>query len=129
VPVDPDLVRISPLYVEGGLRDGAALLRLPDPPTAVFTANDLQAFGVYEAARQAGLRIPEDLSVVGFDDLSFTQWAGPPMTTVRQPLVQMGAAAASLVLELAAGEEPRSTRVELATMLVLRQSTAPPRAR
>jgi LacI family xylobiose transport system transcriptional regulator len=66
--------------------------------------------------------------VVGFDDLSFTQWAGPPMTTVRQPLVQMGAAAASLVLELARGEEPRSTRVELATALVVRQSTGPPPA-
>ncbi|MEU6425020.1 LacI family DNA-binding transcriptional regulator [Microbispora sp. NPDC046973] len=127
VPVDPELVRISTLYVEGGLRDGAELLRLPDPPTAVFTANDLQALGVYEAARRAGLRIPEDLSVVGFDDLSFTQWAGPPMTTVRQPLVQMGAAAARMVLALADGERLEQHRVELATTLVVRESTAPPR--
>jgi DNA-binding LacI/PurR family transcriptional regulator len=126
--VDPDLVRPSILYVEGGLRDGAELLRLPDPPTAIVTANDLQAFGVYEAARQAGVRIPEDLSVVGFDDLSFTQWAGPPMTTVRQPLVHMGAAAANLVLSLARGDEPDSTRIELATTLIVRQSTAPPQA-
>lgn len=127
VPVEQDLVRVSTLYVEGGLRDGAALLALPDPPTAVFTANDLQAFGVYEAARQAGLRIPEDLSVVGFDDLSFTRWAGPPMTTVRQPLVRMGAAAADLVLAMARGEDLESTRIELATTLVVRQSTAAPR--
>ena len=126
-PVDPDLVRPSILYVEGGLRDGAELLRLPDPPTAIVTANDLQAFGVYEAARQAGVRIPEDLSVVGFDDLSFTQWAGPPMTTVRQPLVHMGAAAANLVLSLARGDELDSTRIELATTLIVRQSTAAPR--
>ncbi|WP_152990325.1 LacI family DNA-binding transcriptional regulator [Sphaerimonospora mesophila] len=126
-PVDPDLVRISTLYVEGGLRDGAELLRLPDPPTAIFTANDLQALGVYEAARQAGLRIPEDLSVVGFDDLPFTQWAGPALTTVRQPLVQMGAAAAKMVVALANGEELEQHRVELATTLTLRQSTAPPR--
>ena len=125
-PVDPELVRSSILYVEGGLRDGAELLRMPDPPTAIVTANDLQAFGVYEAARQAGVRIPEDLSVVGFDDLSFTQWAGPPMTTVRQPLVHMGAAAANLVLSLARGEELESTRIELATTLIVRQSTAPP---
>lgn len=127
VPVDPDLVRISTLYVEGGLRDGAELLRLPDPPTAIFTANDLQALGVYEAARQAGLRIPEDLSVVGFDDLPFTQWAGPALTTVRQPLVQMGAAAAEMIVALANGEELEQHRVELATTLTLRQSTAPPR--
>ncbi|MEV4326082.1 LacI family DNA-binding transcriptional regulator [Microbispora rosea] len=127
VPVDSELVRVSTLYVEGGLRDGAELLRLPDPPTAVFCANDLQALGVYEAARRAGARIPEDLSVVGFDDLSFTQWAGPPMTTVRQPLVQMGAAAARMVLALAQGERLEQHRVELATALVVRESTAPPR--
>ncbi len=127
VPVGPDLVRISTLYVEGGLRDGLELLRRPDPPTAIFTANDLQALGIYEAARQLGVRIPQDLSVVGFDDLSFTQWSGPPMTTVRQPLVQMGAAAADLVLELASGRQPDSNRIELATTLVIRQSTAPPR--
>ncbi|MEN3534736.1 LacI family DNA-binding transcriptional regulator [Microbispora sp. ZYX-F-249] len=128
VPVDPALVRVSTLYVEGGLRDGTELLRLPDPPTAVFAANDLQALGVYEAARRAGLRIPEDLSVVGFDDLSFTQWTGPPMTTVRQPLVQMGAAAARMVLALADGGHLEQHRVELATTLVVRESTAPPRS-
>ncbi len=127
VPASPDLVRISTLYVEGGLRDGLELLRRPDPPTAIFAANDLQALGIYEAARQLGVRIPQDLSVIGFDDLSFTQWSGPPMTTVRQPLVQMGAAAADLVLELASGRQPDSNRIELATTLVIRQSTAPPR--
>jgi DNA-binding LacI/PurR family transcriptional regulator len=129
VPVDPDLVRISTLYVEGGLRDGAELLRLAEPPTAVFTANDLQAIGVYEAARRAGLRVPDDLSIVGFDDVSFAQWTGPPLTTVRQPLAEMGATAANLVVSLAAGHRPEHTRVELATSLVVRESTAPPRSR
>jgi LacI family transcriptional regulator, xylobiose transport system transcriptional regulator len=127
VPLDEDLVRVSTLYVEGGLSDGADLLRLPDPPTAIFTANDLQAHGVYEAARQAGVRIPQDLSVVGFDDLPFSRWAGPPMTTVRQPLVEMGAAAAEMLVELAGGGQPGQTRLELATELIVRQSTAPPR--
>jgi DNA-binding LacI/PurR family transcriptional regulator len=126
IPVDPDLVRVGTLYVEGGLHVARALLDRPDPPTAVFTANDLQAFGVYEAARQAGVRIPQELSVVGFDDLPFTRWAGPPMTTVRQPLTRMGAAAAELVIALAEGETPEDKRIELATTLVVRQSTAPP---
>ena len=126
LPVDPDLIRDSTLYVEGGLRDGAALLAGPNPPTAVFTANDLQAHGVYEAARRAGVRIPEELSVVGFDDLPFSRWAGPPLTTVRQPLAEMGAAAAELVVALARGEQPRHTRLELATELVVRESTARP---
>lgn len=129
IPVDPDLVRISTLYVEGGLADGADLLRMPIPPTAIFTANDLQAHGVYEAARQAGVRIPEELSVVGFDDLAFSRWAGPPMTTVRQPLEDMGAAAAELLLDLAAGVRPPHTRLELSTELIVRQSTASPAVR
>lgn len=128
VPVDPALVLSRPLYVEGGCDAAGALLEMPDPPTAIFTANDLQALGVYEAARQAGLRIPEDLSVIGFDDLPFTQWVGPPMTTVRQPLMRMGSTAADLVLALALGERTECDRIELPTTLVLRQSTAPPRA-
>lgn len=127
VPMDPDLVRISTLYVEGGLADGRELLAMPDPPTAIFAANDLQALGVYEAARQAGVRIPAELSVVGFDDLSFTRWSGPPMTTVRQPLEQMGATAARMIIDLAAGQSPDQRRIELATELVVRESTAPPR--
>jgi LacI family xylobiose transport system transcriptional regulator len=128
VPVDRELTRISVLYGEGGLRDGRELLALPYPPTAIFTANDLQALGVYEAAREAGVRIPEDLSVVGFDDLPLVRWAGPPLTTVRQPLADMGATAARLVLAIAHGEQPAQTRVELATTLIVRESTAPPRA-
>jgi DNA-binding LacI/PurR family transcriptional regulator len=127
IEVDPRMVRDSTLYVEGGLRDGTALLALPEPPTAIFTANDLQAHGVYEAARRAGVRIPEDLSVVGFDDLPFSQWAVPPMTTVRQPLAEMGAAATELVLDLAAGRRARHDRLELATELIVRESSTPPR--
>jgi DNA-binding LacI/PurR family transcriptional regulator len=126
VPVDPDLVRIGPLYVDGARQDAAALLRLPRPPTAVFTTNDLQAHGVYEAARRAGVAIPGQLSVVGFDDLPFTRWAGPPMTTVRQPLTLMGATAARMVVALAGGERLDQHRVELTTELVVRESTAPP---
>jgi LacI family transcriptional regulator len=95
----------------------------------VFAGSDLQALGVYEAARAAGLRIPEDLSVVGFDDLPVAQWVGPPLTTVRQPLQDMAAAGTRLAITLARGEEPEHRRIELATTLVVRQSTAPPRQR
>jgi DNA-binding LacI/PurR family transcriptional regulator len=129
VKVPSDLVRVGRFYFEDGLAIGRELLALKAPPTAVFCGNDLQALGVYEAARQAGVRIPEDLSVVGFDDLEFTRWAGPPMTTVRQPLVEMGATAAELVLTLAGGGTPAQHRVELATELIVRESTAPPKAR
>jgi LacI family xylobiose transport system transcriptional regulator len=129
VPLDERLVGIGQWFAfEDGLNHGRELLRSPDAPTAVLCGNDLQALGVYEAARQAGLRIPEDLSVVGFDDITAGRWSGPPLTTVRQPMVEMGATATQLVLALAAGQPLAQTRIELATSLIVRDSTAPPRA-
>lgn len=129
VPFDEALVRTGAFRFDQGLVLGGELLSLPDPPTAIVCGNDLQALGVYEAARLRGVRIPHDLSVVGFDDMENTIWCGPPMTTVRQPLSAMGSVAARLVLDLAAGKQLTQTRVELATTLVVRESTAPPTRR
>ncbi|MFF7646246.1 substrate-binding domain-containing protein [Streptomyces canus] len=112
---------------ETGLHGATALLGLPEPPTAIFAGNDEIALGVIEAARARGLRIPEDLSVVGFDDTSLAQMASPPLTTVRQPLREMGAAALRIALQLVNGEKTESHHIELATELVVRASTAPPR--
>lgn len=124
--LDDSLVRIGSWFsFEDGYGHARDLLRLADPPTAVVCGNDLQAFGVYEAARRAGVRIPDDLSVVGFDDVSYARWCGPPLTTVQQPFAELGATAAWLVLALAAGEAVTETRIELATTLVVRESTAP----
>ncbi|MFC5911115.1 LacI family DNA-binding transcriptional regulator [Streptacidiphilus monticola] len=123
---DPELVRSGDFSHETGHALGLELLGRRHPPTAVFAGDDLQALGVYQAARELGLRIPEDLSVVGFDDLPLTRWVGPPLTTVRQPLTEMAEAATRLVLDLARGREPGATRVDLATSLVIRESTAPP---
>ncbi|WBP84702.1 LacI family DNA-binding transcriptional regulator [Kitasatospora cathayae] len=127
IPYDPELVREGDFHHESGRRLGLELLRLPDRPTAVFAGNDLQALGLYEAARELGLRIPEDLSVVGFDDLPLARWVGPPLTTVRQPLTEMAETATRLVIDLARGVRPGTLRVDLATSLVERSSTAPPR--
>ena len=95
----------------------------------MFAGSDETALGVIETARARGLRIPEDLSVVGFDDTPVARLAAPPLTTVRQPLREMGAVAVRTALRLAAGERPYSHHVELATELVVRRSTAPPPAR
>ncbi|MDT0345743.1 LacI family DNA-binding transcriptional regulator [Streptomyces litchfieldiae] len=124
---DPELIRTGDFKVADGVTHTRELLRLPDPPTAVFACNDGQALGVYRAAAEAGLRVPQDLSVVGFDDLYPAQWLAPPLTTVRQPLTEMGAAAAGMAVTLANGEPLAQRRVELATELVIRESTAPPR--
>ncbi len=125
VAVDPAYVRYGNFHVDSGIREARSLLRLPVRPTAIFAANDLQALGVYQAARERRLHIPEDLSVIGFDDLPVATWVGPPLTTIRQPLVQMAATAARMALRLARGEQLGQTRVELATELVVRESTAP----
>ena len=116
-------------YHESGFTGGRQFLGLPEPPTAVFASSDQMAFGVYEAARQHGLRVPSDLSIVGFDDLPEAPWASPPLTTVRQPLAEMGGLAARTVLRLVRGEPIETLRIELSTQLVVRESTAPPRAR
>jgi DNA-binding LacI/PurR family transcriptional regulator len=118
LPVDQQLIRWGTFHLEAGYEEGQALLSLPEPPTAIFAGSDLQAFGVYEAARELGVKIPTQLSVIGFDDLPMARWVGPPLTTIRQPLMEMAATAARLVLGL--GEEQR---IELATTLVVRQST------
>jgi len=129
VPIEPALVRSGDFHVEGGYDSGLELLRLPEPPTAVFAGSDLQALGVYEAARELGVRIPGELSVVGYDDLPVARWVGPPLTTVHQPLAEMAEMAARMVITMSRGAEPVTRRLDLATSLVVRQSTAPPPAR
>ena len=127
IPFDPELVRHGDFHHEGGFVRGGELLALASPPTAIFAGSDQQAFGVYEAARQRGLRVPQDLSVVGFDDLPVARWVSPPLTTVRQPLAEMGRAAAHMLGDLIEGVPLRSSRVELSTELTVRESTAAPR--
>jgi LacI family transcriptional regulator len=121
---DQRLLRHGDFQHEGGFRRGGELLDLAEPPTAIFAGSDQQALGVYEAARQRGLRIPQDLSVVGFDDLPTARWVSPPLTTVRQPLADMGRVAAEMLGSLIEGIPLRSQRVELATELIVRESAA-----
>lgn len=126
LPFDPALVRYGDFTHEPAFRHALDLLRLPEPPTAVFAGNDQQALSTYRAAATLGLRIPDDLSVVGFDDLPFADWVTPRLTTVRTPLADMAALAARMVLQLIGGEQPASTRVEVAGELVVRESSGPP---
>jgi LacI family transcriptional regulator len=127
IPVDPDLIRTGDHHYqyqfayESALEAASDLLRLPDRPTAIFAASDVLAMGVYEAARRGGLRVPEDLSVVGFDDVPMAQWVSPPLTTLRQPLAEMATLATQTLLN---GESTGiQQRVELATTLIVRAST------
>jgi LacI family xylobiose transport system transcriptional regulator len=122
---DPGLVTFGDFHVSGGYERAMELLRRPDRPTAIFAGSDLQALGVLEAARVSGLRVPHDLSVVGYDDVPLAQWSSPALTTVHQPLRKMAEEAAKMLLRLRAGDSP-TTRLELHTHLVVRHSTAAP---
>ncbi|GCD21222.1 LacI family transcriptional regulator [Cellulomonas algicola] len=128
VPVDEDLVRVGGYRPETADQPANELLARPEPPSAVFAANDLSAIRVVEVARSLGLRVPEDLSVIGFDNVPESALATPPLTTISQPLQQMGAEALRLLVDLIDGRE-RGVHVRLPTELVERASTAPPRDR
>jgi LacI family transcriptional regulator len=116
-------VRYGDFMSGTGYRETVALLDLPEPPTAIFVCSDQMALGAYEALYERGLRVPDDMSVVGFDDLDEAKWAIPPLTTVRQPLSEMAGMATRMLLALIDGEELDTSRVELSTALVIRQST------
>ncbi|MGZ0712688.1 LacI family DNA-binding transcriptional regulator (plasmid) [Coraliomargarita sp. W4R53] len=125
IPLDPTLIEGGKFEYDTGVAAGTKLLSRDDRPTAIFASNDLQAFGVYEAARARGLSLPHDVSLVGFDDVPSASWMGPRLTTVRQPLIEMAEQATRLVLAMRNDPDRKLVRIDLATTLIVRGSTAP----
>ena len=125
---DPELEVEAEPEIEDGRTAAGHLLDLPEPPTAIFAFNDNIAIGTLQAARARGLCVPEELSVVGFDDVEHATIVTPALTTVRQPLAEMGRTGVSLLNRLLEKQRFETLHVELATRLVVRDSTAPPRA-
>ncbi|QZN86239.1 LacI family DNA-binding transcriptional regulator [Cellulomonas sp. C5510] len=123
--VDPALVRSDQFAVAPGTRHAHELLTLDEPPTAIMGGDDEIAVGVLAAAHALGVRVPEQLSVTGFDDTPQAAWTTPPLTTVHQHLEEMGRMAVQTVLAMADGGRPASRHVELATSLTVRASTGP----
>ena len=126
---DPELVRSGEATARFGYHAAGELLDLPQRPTALIGFNDKVAVGALAAAAQRGLRVPEELSIAGFDDIDLAQATRPLLTTVRQPLQEMGRLAVSLLIRLMERQRLDALHVELATELVVRDSTgpAPPR--
>jgi len=110
-----------------GYAGASAMLDLPVPPTAIFASNDVMAMGVMDAVRNRGLRVPGDVSVIGFDDIPQASLVRPALTTVNQPLEKMGRVAAQKLLDLLKHPEKDAERIELPTELVVRDSCQPPR--
>jgi LacI family transcriptional regulator len=124
-PHPPELTRAGEPTVDFGHRAAGELLDLPRRPTALACFNDKTAVGALAAAAERGLRVPADLSVTGFDDIDLAQATSPMLTTVRQPLAEMGRMAVSLLIRLLAGHQVDTRHVELATELIVRGSTGP----
>ena len=127
VGVEDEYVLSGHFRSEHGAKGMKYLLGLDQPPTAIFAGSDSIALGVLAEARRQGIRVPEDMSLVGFDGTYQAEESVPPLTSVSQPLQEMGATALRFVLRQMRGELLDSRRVELATQLVVRESTAPPR--
>jgi LacI family transcriptional regulator len=117
-------VRTGDFLSPTGYRETQILLDQPRPPTAIFVGADQMALGAYEALYERGLRVPDDVSIVGFDDLEEARWGIPPLTTVRQPLAEMGRMAVSLLVRLLDGQRLEALHIELKTRLIVRSSTA-----
>ena len=124
--VDPGLIRYGEPVAAVGEQFGGDLLDLPDRPSAIVCFNDKVAVGVLQAAADRGLRVPADLSVVGFDDIDISRCTAPQLTTVRQPLQEMGRMAVTALMRVLDGHQAEALHIELAIELVVRGSTAPP---
>ncbi len=129
--VPPEYHQTTPNDASGGHAAFARLLGLPRPPTAVFATTDVVAIGAIKAAQEAGVRVPRDVSVVGFDDIPFASYTVPSLTTIRQPVPAMARLAIEIALRLAAerGALDDAAPYLLEPELIVRQSTAGPRER
>ncbi|MBE0688670.1 MAG: LacI family DNA-binding transcriptional regulator [Anaerolineae bacterium] len=127
IPIDNSLIAEGNYLQLGGYNVASELLRVHERPTAIFAMNDLSALGAMDAIREAGLSIPDDISLVGFDDIPQAAIMHPKLTTVRQPLVQMGRTAVRLLLEQLEHPDSPPGHETLATQLVIRASSQPPR--
>ena len=122
LPLDPALIQWGNFHIEGGYAAVQVLLDLSKPITAVFASNDLMAVGALRGIAARGLRVPDDVAVVGFDDIRFAKYTQPPLTTVMQPIRQIGKLATELVMARVNGERREPQRHRLKTILVVRES-------
>lgn len=122
IDVDMGLVVAGRMDPDTGAAAMQQILSHPNPPTAVFAMNDMMALGALHACAQAGVRVPEDIAIVGYDDMRFSEFLTPPLTTVRAPEIELGRAAADALLDMIEGRSDRFVHRELETSLVIRAS-------
>jgi LacI family transcriptional regulator len=122
LPVDPKYIVQGDFHPESGFDAGIKLLSLPERPTAIFACNDLMAMGVIKAAASMGLRVPEDLALVGYDDIELASYTNPPLSTIKQPKVEMGLTALQIILDRIGNRESGRQKIQLPVSIVVRSS-------
>ena len=127
VSMNPAYSAVGDFTFEAGAQAVRQLLALPEQPTAIFCHNDAMAIGAIQEAKKLGLRVPQNLSIVGFDDIQFAQYCDPPLTTISQPRYEIGRQAMLMMLDLLKGNDVQAGSRLLEAKLVVRGSTAPPR--
>ena len=127
IPIDPDLIGHGDNSTKSGYNTTLAFLDLPNPPTAIFAGNDEMAVGTIIAMWHQGLRLPDDISVIGFDNGPIVQQAFPYLTTVNQPIDQIAKASVELLTNVVEGRRTDVTRVQVPTHLIIRHSCTLPR--
>jgi LacI family transcriptional regulator len=123
LPIFDDYIIKGDFRPQGGYFAAKKLINLKDPPTAIFACNDLMAFGVNHAITEAGYSIPQDFSLVGFDDIYLSTYVNPPLTTIRQPRIEMGREAIDCLLMRIKDNVHYSRSVSLSAELIVRSST------
>ncbi len=127
LPVDPNLIVYAPFTTEGGYRAALDLLNRDDRPSAIFSANDMQAVGVMKAARELGIRLPDELALVGGDDIELAEFLEVPLTTFHQPAFEIGSRGAELLLSRLVGDAKEPQQIVMTPQLIVRQSSGGPR--
>ncbi len=129
LPHESELIHEGDFVQKDGYTGATALLDLSSPPTAIFASNDVMAMGAMDAVRNRGLRVPDDISILGFDNIPQSTMVFPPLTTVQQPLEKMGHVATQMLLGILKDPKQEHGRIELPTELILRESTSAPKDR
>ncbi|MHC1784182.1 MAG: LacI family DNA-binding transcriptional regulator [Anaerolineaceae bacterium] len=129
MPVENDLIYEGTFAQLDGYTGALKFLNLPEPPTAIFASNDVMAMAAMDAVRERGMRAPEDISIIGFDDIPQASLIRPALTTIRQPLEQMGRVATQMLMEILQNPDIKPKRIELPTEIIIRDSTAKPKDR
>jgi len=123
IQLDESMCKVGDLTQKGGHLQAKAIMNEPDPPTAIVACNDLMALGAISAAQDLGLEVGRDISITGFDDIPLAEYSHPPLTTVHQPIYQIGGMVCEMLIKIILGQELEQKHILLKPSLIIRESS------